>query len=54
MTLGLLFWVLFIIAAVFSLYQNRAAFPAWAGGSLLYFVLIGLLGWATFGAAVHR
>lgn len=54
MNLALLFWVLYIIALVFGLYSNRASIPVWAGGSLLYFVLIGILGWAVFGAAIHR
>ncbi len=54
MNLSLLFWVLYIVAIVFGLYTNRANFPAWAGGSLLNFVLIGILGWAVFGAAVHK
>lgn len=54
MSIALLFWVLWIICLVFSFYQSRAAFPAWAGGSLLQFILIGILGWAVFGPAVHR
>ncbi len=54
MSLALLFWVLYIIAIVFSCYTNRASMPAWAGGSFVQFVLIGILGWAVFGAAIHR
>ncbi len=54
MTISLLFWVLYILAIVFSAYSNRASWPGWVGGGLLYFVLIGLLGWAVFGAAVHK
>ena len=54
MTLALLFWVLYLFALFFSIYQNRAGLPGWAQGSLLPFVLLGLLGWAVFGAAVHR
>ena len=54
MNLALLFWVLYIVALVFGAYQNRAGFPGWVGGGLLYFVLIGLLGWAVFGAGIHR
>ena len=54
MSIALLFWVLYILAIVFSAYTNRTNWPGWAGGSLLYFVLIGLLGWAVFGAAIHR
>lgn len=42
------------MALVFGCYVNRTTLPAWAGGSLLYFVLIGILGWAVFGAAIHR
>ena len=52
MTKELLFWVIYIIALVFSLYQGRANWPAWAGGSLVQFILIGILGWAVFGPAV--
>lgn len=54
MSIALLFWVIYIVAIVFGLYTNRAGLPAWAGGSLLYFILIGILGWAVFGAAIHR
>jgi hypothetical protein len=55
MSIALLFWVLYILAIVFSAYTTgRTNWPGWAGGSLLYFVLIGLLGWAVFGAAIHR
>lgn len=54
MSLQLLFWVLYIVALVFSAYTNRAGWPGWAGGGLLYFVLIGILGWQVFGAAIHK
>ena len=54
MNLALLFWVLYLVALVFSAYTNRAGFPNWFGGGLLYFVLIGILGWGVFGAAIHR
>jgi hypothetical protein len=59
MSIALLFWVLYLIALVFSLWSSwpAAATPAGfrpLGGGLLTFVLIGLLGWATFGAAIHR
>lgn len=54
MSISLLFWVLYILALVFSVYSNRTAIPVWAGGSLLQFILIGLLGWQVFGAAVHK
>ena len=56
MSIGLLFWILYIIALVFGLWSNwPATGPAFRplGGTLLIFVLIGLLGWKCFGAAVH-
>lgn len=55
MSLNLLFWVLYIVGVLlFGVGQwpitNRFGF----GSGLLMVVLVGLLGWATFGAAVHR
>lgn len=54
MNLSLLFWVLYIVALLFSAYQNRANFPGWAGGTLIWFLLIGILGYAVFGAMVKH
>lgn len=56
MTLAVLFWVLYIVALVFGVYTGYTpgqpyAFKTW-GGSLLVFVLFGILGWAVFGAPV--
>jgi hypothetical protein len=55
MSIGLLFWVLVILALIFG------PWPFWAGnkfqpvvGNVLLFVLIILLGWAQFGPALHR
>ncbi len=56
MSVGLLFWVLYLVALVFGMWSNwPASGPAFRpiGGTLLFFVLIGLLGWKVFGAAVH-
>jgi len=53
MSIGLLFWILYIVALIFTGWSNRAT-PALLGGSLVYFVLIGLLGWSEFGFAIHR
>lgn len=53
MTLGVLFWLLFIIGILFNGYL--AVVPAWAGarfGGVIYVVLLGILGWAVFGAAI--
>lgn len=56
MSLAIAFWVLYIIAIVFGGFiAFRPADPRFTGGSnLLYFVLLGLLAWQVFGAAVHR
>jgi hypothetical protein len=56
MTLGLLFWVLYIVSLVFGFWSGYTTgqpfpFKSWGGGFLL-FVLVGLLGWAVFGAPV--
>lgn len=57
MSLSLLFWVLYILTVVFSIIGNL---PLNAGNAkptaitIIILVLIGLLGWAEFGAAVHR
>jgi hypothetical protein len=56
MTLAILFWVLYIIALVFGLWSGYTpgqpyTFRSW-GGSVLVFVLFGILGWAVFGGPV--
>lgn len=57
MPLGILFWVVYVMAFVFSLWSNYDANqPLWfkrAGGSLILWVLVGMLGWATFGPVVR-
>lgn len=56
MTLGILFWVLWIIALIFGLALHSGYIGGYGliGGSLLTFVLFGLLGWQVFGPPVHR
>ena len=57
MNISLLFWVLYILAIVLSAWSDwPASGNPWRplGGIALLFVLIGILGWAQFGAAVHR
>ena len=54
MTISLLFWIIFIISFLFGGYSNRASLRAWATGDLVIWILIGILGWAVFGAAVHK
>ena len=43
-----------ILWLVFGLYTNRTNLPGWAPNGLLIFVLLALLGWQVFGAAVHK
>jgi hypothetical protein len=54
MSISLLFWMIVIIGILFGLYNNRATPFAWVGNYLILWVLVILLGWAVFGAAVHR
>ena len=53
MPIGILFWVIFVVALLFGGY---VLWPlgAGAGMHLAYFILIGLLGWQVFGAVVRR
>jgi len=63
MPISLLFWILYLLALFFGI------FPQWPGaiapgqprtpyfvfgGSLLFFVLVGLLGWHDFGAPLQN
>ena len=43
-----------LIWLAFGLYSNRTTLSAWAPNGLLLFALFALLGWAVFGAAIHR
>lgn len=52
MTLGLAYWILMLVWLAFGIYTNRAALPA-AGGDLLLFILLVLLGWKEFGPPIH-
>jgi hypothetical protein len=57
MTLSVLFWILMIMWLVFGFWvgyiptQSQQPFHRW-GGSFLLFVLLAILGYAQFGAAV--
>lgn len=57
MSIGLLFWIIWIVALLFGAYgvyrtpvENRFV----AGGSLLFFVLTGLLAYAVFGGPIKN
>jgi hypothetical protein len=57
MTIGLLFWILMILWAVFGVVPNFPRGEAkWQpfGGSLLLWILLGLLGWNAFGFIIHQ
>jgi hypothetical protein len=54
MAIGLLFWVIMIIGLLFGGYTNRATIGVWAINNLVLWVLLALLGWAVFGAAIHK
>lgn len=54
MSIGLLFWIIMIVGFVFGLYTNRATMGGWAMNNIVVWVLLALLGWAVFGAAIHR
>ena len=54
MSIGLLFWVIMLIGLLFGIYSNRTAPMPWVSNSLVIWILLALLGWATFGPAIHR
>ena len=56
MTLGLLFWILMILALVgWGWGRPWTAGPGWGWGSdFLIFVLLFLLGWHDFGFVIHQ
>lgn len=58
MSLGEVFWILMLIWLVFGILgamQPAVWGPYWPHGNALFlFILLLLLGWATFGFAVHR
>jgi len=55
MTLSLCFWVVYIVCLVFCGWSWRdPANRAWFPSGLVFFILIGLLGWQVFGPALHR
>jgi hypothetical protein len=57
MPIGLLFWFLWILAALSAAASNWPGYAAPGyvtfGSSFLWLVLFGLLGWHEFGAALH-
>jgi hypothetical protein len=56
MPIGMIFWMLMIIWALFGLWWNSNPGAAWGqwGNHLLLFVLFFILGWHAFGFVVHQ
>ncbi len=56
MPLSILFWVLMLLWLVFGMFLARIEGQPWTyrnwGGNLLIFILLFLLGWQVFGAAI--
>lgn len=50
MTLGILFWVIYILATLFGGWYWRV--QPWFAGVSVGWVLIGVLGWQVFGPAI--
>jgi hypothetical protein len=54
MSAGIWFWILYVISLVFSGWAvGFTGGPRVWGGSLVLFILIGLLGWRVFGAPLQ-
>lgn len=55
MSIGLLFWVLFVIGFIFGGWSFRQPDQKWGfyGGGFLILVLLFLLGWRVFGFIVQ-
>jgi hypothetical protein len=56
MPLGILFWIIYVIAVPFGIWSNYAAAdPLWtrrAGAYGVLWLLVGFLGWSVFGSVV--
>jgi hypothetical protein len=55
MTRGTIFWVIMIILAILAVasYWGHSGGPYWGMGmTVVQYVLLGLLGWQVFGAAI--
>ena len=53
MTLGLAFWIIMLLWAVFGVWRNWPAPGLPVVGDLLLFILFLLVGWKVFGAPIH-
>ena len=57
MTLTILFWMIYILALLFGFWSNyEANQPLWlkrAGGHLVLWLLVGIIGYRIFGPPIH-
>ena len=53
MPLSILFWVLMIVWMVFGYIGRPANQPWYWPGQIIVFVLLAILGWQVFGAAIR-
>lgn len=56
MSMSLAFWIVMLLWAIFGivpLWRTSPVNYGLAGGGLLLFILIALLGWHDFGAPIH-
>ena len=57
MPLSILFWVIYLIAivlAAWGYYEPNTPWTRRFGGVFILWILVGILGWEVFGAAVRR
>jgi len=52
MPMSILFWVVYVVALIFVGYSGRGDIPG-TGRSLVFFILVGLLGWKVFGGVIQ-
>jgi len=57
MPLGILFWVIYVIAFLFGIWSNYEVGQPFAikrfGSHFIIFLLVGMLGWKVFGSVVQ-
>lgn len=53
MTLGLLYWIVYLVALIFGFAFADRSRPYWYGGSLVTAILFFIIGWRLFGFPVH-
>ena len=54
MSIALVFWILILLGLVLGGITNKTTLGTYISNNLIIWVLFALLGWAVFGAAVHK